>query len=241
MDRSELDDAIRTAADSTAVLHEVAHILQAPLGSIMMLAEVLRERGTELSDERHERQLRIIHMAALGLATLAGDLLRLVDPPAGTGRTESFRLGDTLEAVAHIVRPVTEFHDSDLVVVAPEGVSFVGPAALLSRALLGLALRLAMRIRDGTMEIRAAVTDADFVTFSVMATGTGLEEAETDRLFEIFNVDTASNSYTLSSEGLGMTATAHLIRALGSSLEVTTGCDDEATFSFGVRFPHAVS
>lgn len=225
----------------TELLREVAHMLQAPLGSIMMLAEVLRERASTLPVERRDRQLAIIQMAAVGLSTLAGDLLTLVNEPGEAAATGPVRLKETLDLVADILRPVGEVHECEVVVDAPGGPGRSGPALGLKRALLGLALRAALRVRRGTLSLCAKVEDLEYVTFSVTAKGTDISSQPTDRLFEIFRPDAGARGYTLSADGVGLTATAQLITSLGSSLEVIEDSDGALELSFRVFLPSDVS
>jgi signal transduction histidine kinase len=225
----------------TDLIREVAHMLQAPLSSIMMLAEVLREGGSTMPIERRDRQLAIIHMAALGLSTLAGDLLTLVDERSEVGPTGPVRLKEMLDGVANIVRPIGEVHECELVVDAPEGHGHLGPALGLERALLGLALRAAMRVRQGTVSLQAWVDEPDYVTFSVTAKGIDMSAQPPDRLFEIFRPDLGASGYTLSADGLGLTATGQLITSLGSSLEVDEISGGGLRFSFRALLPHDAS
>jgi signal transduction histidine kinase len=63
---------------SRNLLAEVAHLLRSPLGSIVMLTDTLRTGASGPLTDVQIRQLGIVHRAALGFASVTGDLLVLV-------------------------------------------------------------------------------------------------------------------------------------------------------------------
>lgn len=217
-----------------SLLREVAHMLRSPLGSIVLLADTLRGPGAGLSEERRNKQLGIIHNAALGLAGSAGDLLALIDEEDGLGPRRAYTPAEIVDRVADIVRPVADVRGSELVVAAPEGPERVGPATALTRVLISVALRVVRRTRDGRVDLSAAMSDDGGMRFSARGeSGPHAEEGAEEGLFEIFRLDDpVERSYTLSGEGLGLVTAARILRAMGSELGVYAEAAGSLELSF---------
>ena len=219
-----------------SLLREVAHMIRSPLGSIVMMADTLLEQGDNLAPERRSRQHAIIYRAALGLAQVAGELLTLVDerevePP------ERFSTEEAIERVADIARPVTEARDCELSVSLPDDVVIVAPPGTLTRAMLALTLRAALRVREGGVDIEME-RDSGRVEFAVTARGAGvLPDGGVAELLELFRAEPDTGGYTLSAESLGLTATAHLIRSMGAELSVEAPSADELRLAFSLPEP----
>lgn len=221
-----------------SLLREVAHMIRSPLGSIVMMADTLLEQGERLAPERRARQHAIIYRAALGLSQVGGELLTLVD--AGEVEpADTVDVREALELVADVSRPVTEARDSELaVMVSDDAAEVVSHPQTLTRALLALTLRAALRSRDGRVELEARRDAPDRVEFSVTASGSGtLPDGGIAELLELFRAEPDTGSYTLSPEGLGLAAAAHLVRAMGSELTVDAPAEDALRLAFGITEP----
>lgn len=230
---SPIEEILTPVARS--LLREVAHMIRSPLGSIVMMADTLLEQGDQLTSERRARQHAIIYRAALGLAQVAGELLTLAD--AGELEpAEAVDLREMLELVADVSRPVTEARGCELeVTVAEAAAKVVGHPKALARAMLALTLRAALRTRDGRVDLEVTRSAPARVTFSVTARGAGaMPEGGLVELLELFREEPDTASFTLSAEGLGLAAAAHLVRAMGSELIVEGPEEDMLRLEFDV-------
>ena len=224
-----------------SLLREVAHMIRSPLGSIVMMADTLLEQGDQLTADRRSRQHAIIYRAALGLAQVAGELLTLVDETE-VEPAEAFSSGEALELVADIARPVTEARGCELIVRVPEDPVVVAPPGTLTRAMLALTLRAALRAREGDVEVEVKRNGGADVEFVVTARGSGvLPDGGVAELLELFRAEPDTGGYTLSAESLGLTATAHLIRSMGAELSVDAPSADELRLAFSLTEPEAGS
>jgi signal transduction histidine kinase len=215
--RSEVDDGLPKAL--RGVLGEVGHVLRSPMGSIVMLADTLAEgrSGGVTVTQRH--QLLIIHRAALGLATLAGDLLTLTDEELDAEEPEAFSVREVLTTVRDVVEPVTEARGSDLRILVDEACDSgprLGARRLLGRALLDLALDAALQTKRGSVEVVAQHEGADKVRFSVI--GTSYETPSTS-VYRLLAADEEARAHRLSSGAVRRTAARRMVRELGSELE----------------------
>lgn len=232
-------DAVRPFARS--LLREVAHALLSPLGSIVMLAETLREDASAPLSEAQQRRLNIIHRAAVSGASISNDLLTLTSPRMHYEGKRRFVVGDAIDAIADLVRPVTEARGSDLVVDQAVTEPRSGPGSAVIQAYLGLALRAALITRDGVLELRIEPSEGDLVSFSLVTRGGAPAENQAENAFTIFRTDSGAEGYTLSPEGLAFTAARETLRMLGSELEVGTAPDDSDAMlvRFTIRLPLA--
>jgi signal transduction histidine kinase len=223
---------------SRDILREVAHCLRSPLGSIAMMAEALLDHGTDITPDRFTRQLAIIHRAAVGAATMAGDLLVLADGAPEPGPLAPFDGGYVLERVAHVVRPLTEVCACDLAVRVDGDPKVIGPASAVARALLGLALRAGERTRQGTVWMSLEHTPAHAARFQVTARGVGAApDGGITELLQVFQRDPDGDGYTLSTKALGLLATERLIQAMGAQLMVGCAGGDELALAFDLPQP----
>jgi signal transduction histidine kinase len=223
---------------SRNLLAEVAHLLRSPLGSIVMLTDTLRTGASGPLTDVQIRQLGIVHRAALGIASVTGDLLVLVREDERRKATTRFEVSATLETVADTTRPVAVARNSDLVVTCDVDGPRAGPAAGIAQALLGLALRAAHRTRDGMIEIDAS-EEGDEVVFTVRATGSlELEDTDTPGVAPALTLDVDSGTAVLSDYGLGLAAARSILQSLGTHLAISAE-PEELVLSFSISLPAA--
>src|SRR5712664_107185 len=97
-------------SDGLRLLIDVAHDLRSPLTSILFLAETLqRGQSGDVNDVQH-RQLGLIYTAALGLSSVASDIIELSRGGEQLVEREPVPLSvaAVLEAVRDIVHPMAE-------------------------------------------------------------------------------------------------------------------------------------
>jgi signal transduction histidine kinase len=225
---------------SRNVLREVSHLLRSPLGSIVMLTETLREDRSGPLSEGQRRQLNIIYRAALSAAATAGDLFTLTSSQEHFASARRFSVAETVEAIADMVRPVTEARKSELVVRNNVERHRLGPASAVAEALLGLALRVALMTREGRVELEASSDEGDYLAFSVTGHGAGaVPESDAEDPLQVFRTDPDSDSYTISPEGLAFSAARAIIRSIGSELHVDASPEGRLTLLFRIALPAA--
>ncbi|MBI3792079.1 MAG: HAMP domain-containing histidine kinase, partial [Gemmatimonadetes bacterium] len=108
--------------EAPKLLAEVAHDMRSPLGSILFLAERLRNGQSGPVTALQARQLGLVYSAALGLSGLANDVmelarggLRLMDP-----EPVPFSVADIVQQTINIVRPMAEEKGLLLEATVPE-------------------------------------------------------------------------------------------------------------------------
>lgn len=230
-----------TAPEGFELIVEVAHDLRSPLTSILFLSETLRRGQTGDVSDAQRRQLGLIYSAALGMVSLASDLMelaqggdRLVEPtPAPLAVSEVF------ESVCDIVRPLAEEKHIALRVLPPPDDHRIGHAAALSRVLLNLVTNALRYTEDGFVEITARPRGMAHVEFSVRDSGPGIGAEARATLFEPFHPRGGGDRYGFSGSGLGLAISRRLVRAMGGELDLETSAGWGTRFFFELELPPA--
>src|ERR1700752_590404 len=122
-----------SGADGLALLMDVAHDLRSPLTSILVLAETLQRGQSGAVNEVQRRQIGLIYTAALGLSSVASDIIEFTQ---GDQLVESeptaFSVTAMLEAVRDIVRPIAEEKHLTVRLLAPTHDQRIGHPVALS-------------------------------------------------------------------------------------------------------------
>jgi len=217
----------------------VAHDLRSPLTSILFLAETLLTERSGAVNETQKRQLGIIYSAALGLVSVASDIIELVR--GGDGLTERrptlFSVTEMLESVHDIVRPMAEEKGLRVQLFPPSVDLRLGYPLALSRVLLNLTTNGLKFTESGFVEIAVRGIGESRVEFSVRDTGRGFSPAAVDDLYQPFRRTTDGRKYGFSGAGLGLAISRKLVSAMGSTLQFETRETWGTRFFFELNLP----
>jgi signal transduction histidine kinase len=227
-----------SGSESADAVVAIAHDIRSPLSSILFLVDTIRRgRGGKLAPVQ-ERQLGLIYGAALGLNTLASDLMdaargeRLVD-----GQPVPFSITETMMAVQAIVQPLGEEKGLPLHVSFPNVDGRIGYPAAIHRVLLNLTAN-ALRYTDtGFVSFGCTELSPTRVEFWIEDTGRGIPDKVLAMLFDGFRPGVVGLRF--SSAGLGLAIVRTLLDAMDSTLKVTTALERGTRFSFELELPPA--
>lgn len=220
---------------------EVAHDLRSPLTSILFLAETLQRGQSGPVNDLQRRQLGLIYSAALGLSTLASNVMELArggsrlaeDSPA------PFSVRDVFESVADIVRPMAEEKGLTVRLLVPNADHRLGPSQAIARVLLNLTTNAIKFTEEGFVELVARSTGPGTVEFSVRDTGRGINPDAVDSLFRPFRPAPERSARAFSGTGLGLALCRKLVEAMDSTLHYETSPDWGTRFYFSLDLPEA--
>jgi len=221
-----------SGSDGLALLMDVAHDLRSPLTSILVLAETLQRGQSGPVSDVQRRQLGLIYTAALGLSSVASDIIeftqggdQLVDQEPTV-----FSVTAMIESVRDIVRPIAEEKHLTVRLLAPTHDERKGHPVALSRILLNLTTN-ALRFTDqGYVEIVAQETGPDRIEFAVRDSGRGIPQDKITTLFQPLRKEAGRRGQLFSQTGLGLTICRKLATAMKSELKV------ESRIGWGTRF-----
>ncbi len=228
-----------TNADAVSAVVEIAHDMRSPLTSILFLVETLRRGRSGPVTPVQERQLGLIYGAALGLNTLACDVIdtvrggqRLVD-----GRPIPFSIAEVILGVCDTVRPISEEKGLPIVHVLPTVDGRLGYPGALGRVLLNLMTNALKYTNDGSVTIGATELDDTRLSFWVSDTGQGIPANVMAMLFDGFRP--SASGMRFSNAGLGLAICQDFLRSMGTTLQVQSAPESGTNFSFEIQLPRA--
>jgi signal transduction histidine kinase len=229
-----------SGSDGLELLADVAHDLRSPLTSILFLAETLqRGQSGDVNDVQH-RQLGLIYMAALGLSSVASDIIELTRGGNQLVEKEPVPLSvaAVLEAVQDIVRPMAEEKRLAVRLAGPATDERLGHPVALSRVLLNLTTNALKFTDQGYVEIVTQEIGLGRVEFAVRDSGKGIDPALVSSLYEPLRAAAGrGRGQRFSQTGLGLTICRKLVEAMGSELRVETRPGWGTRFFFELDLP----
>jgi signal transduction histidine kinase len=185
-------------------------------------------------NEAQRRQLGLIYTAALGLSSVASDIIEFTqggDQLVGQ-EPVAFSVTAMLESVRDIVRPIAEEKHLTVRLLAPAQDQRTGHPVALSRILLNLTTNALKFTDEGYVEIVAQEIAAapDRIEFAVRDSGRGIPPEKIATLFQPLRKESGRRSQLFSQTGLGLTICRKLATAMQSELKV------ESRTGWGTRF-----
>ena len=228
-----------STTDAINAVVEIAHDMRSPLTSILFLVETLRRGRSGPVTTVQERQLGLIYGAALGLNTLACDVIdavrggqRLVD-----GRPIPFSIAEVIMGVCDTVRPISEEKGLPITYVLPSVDGRVGYPGALGRVLLNLTTNALKYTNEGSVTIGATELSETRLSFWVSDTGQGIPANVMSMLFDGFRP--SASGIRFSNAGLGLAICQDFLRAMGTSLQVESTPEQGTRFSFEIELRRA--
>lgn len=231
LERDQLIEAEReTARLRDAFISVVSHELRTPITTIYGGTRVLARRWRELEPDARDGILADVVEEADRLYRLAEDLLVLTRVERGTLDVgdEPVHLGRVLERVVGSEQarwPGVTFR----VLVPPDLPSVRGEDTYAEQVIRNLVDNAAKYGGTGsTVTVEAAAEGGD-VMLTVLDEGPGVDETETDRLFELFyRSPTVASS--ISGAGIGLFVCRRLVGAMGGHIHADRRPGGGATF-----------
>jgi signal transduction histidine kinase len=225
--------------DGLSLIVDVAHDMRSPLGSILFLAEQIRRGSSGDVTPIQERQLGLIYGAALGLSTMASDVMDLArggelmvsDTP------RQFSLQSVFRHVHDLVRPMAEERGLSLRFETRVTDVRIGHGTAVQRILLNLVTNALKFTTVGEVAVHATAVDSKRVRFEVRDTGHGIPDSVLDTLFDAFRRRLKPGQYIFSSAGLGLSICQSLVDAMGSELIVESSAAAGSVFRFELELP----
>ena len=210
--------------DAFELLFEVAHDLRSPLTSILFLSETLRGGHSGDVNPVQRSQLGLIYSAALGLVSMATDVVDLAGQRAGavSEEPEVFALSEVFRGLEDMVLPMAEEKGIELRLRIPEYERSFGHPIALGRVLLNLTTNALKFTDEGYVEVGVKRKPRFRQEFYVRDTGRGIPPERQGDLFRAFKRRGSGDGHFFSSGGVGLSIARRLVRAMGSELELET-------------------
>ncbi|MFC9408219.1 ATP-binding protein [[Kitasatospora] papulosa] len=228
---AELDEKsrqLREASEAkTRFWANVSHELRTPVNSVVGLARLLNDPGSDGLDEEQRRQVSLISASGATLLALVDELLDVAK--AESGRLEPHMAQVDLRAVLGQLRGTLKGYGAQGEVelsVATSGLPLVTDEVMLTRILRNLLSNALKFTEHGTVSLEVEAEDGpggDHVVFTVTDTGIGIPEEEQEQIFEEFYQVRGPHQRGRSGTGLGLPYARRLTELLGGSLVLTSG------------------
>ena len=253
--RDHLEELVqqRTAALSVAVtqaqsanraksafLANMSHELRTPLNSVIGFSQMMADSSSMFEEEKHN--LAIINRAGHHLLTLINDILELSKIEAGRMQLQAgpVDLNGLLDEVLEMVRMRASDKGIALCLErsgVPAQVLLDG--AKLRQVLLNLLSNALKFIERGSvtlaLDCQLPGDGQALMAFAVSDTGSGIAEADLERIFEPFVQ--ADSSAAHAGTGLGLTISREFVHLMQGELRVESTLGQGSTFSFALQAP----
>lgn len=220
-----------------AFLASMSHEIRSPLNGVVGLTSLLRKTSLE---EEQVKLVEGIESSAEQLSAVIGDILDFSKIAAGKVEIETHPV-DLEKAVYECldtVRPNAQMKAQNISVSIYHQLEhrlIETDKTRLKQILLNL-LSNAVKFtgNDGLIKVvieKVRETEADLLSISVVDTGIGLTETETNRLFKRFSQGDMSTTRKYGGTGLGLAISRNLARLMGGDLTVDSVKGHGSTFT----------
>ncbi|MDD4921074.1 MAG: response regulator [Bacteroidales bacterium] len=230
MQKKQLDESNKL---KTSFLSNMSHELRTPLNSVIALSGVLNRRLAGKIPEEEYSYLDVIERNGRNLLLLINDILDLSRIESGREETEisSFNPNDLIHDIIDMIEPQAVQKNISLRYVAnnllPNIESDYEKALHILQNLVGNAVKFTEK---GFVEVTAQVKDESLL-ISVSDTGIGIEEEDTQKIFDEFRQVDGSNSRKYGGTGLGLSISKKYAEILGGYIEVKSIYGKGSTFT----------
>ncbi len=224
-------------------LANMSHELRTPLHAIIGYSEMLCDEARDLGQEELLSDLEKIRTAGRQLLGTLNQILDLSKIETGKValQLQTFDVAEAVQAVVATVQPLLQqqFNVLDVRVADTVGSMRADPVKV-AQSLTNLLASAAHFTEYGTITLdvaHEAAAGADWITFRVRDTGTGMTPEQVEQLFRPFEGDPSPAGHH--GAGLGLTISRHYCRLMGGEVAAVSEVDKGSTFV--MRLPARVS
>lgn len=215
-------------------LANMSHELRTPLNAILGYTELILDGIYGEVPEKIRDVVEHVQHSGRHLLDLINDVLDLSKIEAGqlTLSFREFSFKEVVQAVFTAVEPLAaEKHLALRITVPPDLPPVRGDSRRITQVLLNLVGNGIKFTEAGEVSIQATTSNGELVV-SVTDTGSGIAEADRDRIFEEFQQGEGNSARTVGGTGLGLPIAKHIIALHGGRIWVESSLGKGSTFWF---------
>ena len=217
-------------------LANMSHELRTPLNAILGYTELMTDTiyGEVPAKMRHV--LERVQQSGRHLLGLINDILDLSKIEAGQLilSVEEYSVGDVVKSVVAAVGSLAAEKKLALTAIVPADLPRgKGDERRITQVLLNLVGNAIKFTEAGEIRIGTSATDGSFLV-SVSDTGSGIPQADQQRIFEEFQQVDSSSTRIKSGTGLGLSIAKRIVEMHGGRMWVESSVGKGSTFSFSL-------
>lgn len=230
-ERMAAERANRSKDEFLAVM---THEIRTPLNAVIGLADLLLVGD---ADDDQRRHLSTIRTSGEHLLSMINDILDHSKIDAGRMTLEELPFSP-VESAEEVVSLMQEAANTkglrlELVVEGPVSQRVIGDPVRLRQVLLNLVSNAIKFTNSGGITITLrAIQAGGPITFSVVDTGVGMDEATRVRVFNPFTQGDSSISRRYGGTGLGLSISQRLVKLMGGVISVESAPGRGSAFAF---------
>lgn len=215
------------------LIANISHDLRSPLASVQGYLETILMKKENLTEDKKQEYLTIVHKNILRLNKLVYELFELsrLDAKQVQPEYESFSIAELAQDVILKFKPEAVDKNIDIQSNLPKNIALVeGDIGMIERALSNL-LENAINFTPDQGQIRLDLQDKEKkITVRVRDTGAGINKQDLPHIFERFyRVDKSRSS---KGTGLGLAITKKIVELHHSDIFVHSELNKGTTFEF---------
>jgi signal transduction histidine kinase/CheY-like chemotaxis protein/HPt (histidine-containing phosphotransfer) domain-containing protein len=237
--RSERQDAERANRAKDEFLAVMTHEIRTPLNAVIGLADLLIAGDPEPEQRRH---LATIRASGEHLLSMINDILDHSKIDAGHMTLEEapFSPGEAAAEVVSLMQEAARAKGLRLEaqIDGPVSERVIGDPMRLRQVLINLVSNAIKFTSTGGVTLGLRATHpGGAITFSVVDTGVGMDEAMRARLFKPFSQGDSSISRRFGGTGLGLSISQRLVKLMGGAISVDSAPGRGTAFAFTLPLP----
>jgi len=215
-------------------LANISHEFRTPLNAILGFAEILREKGSVLREEKGRKYAEHIITAGQSLLKMVNDLLDLAKTEAGKMKLhiENTTIQEICRGIIAPFATITRKNKIKVRLIIDDNIPPLSTDTGKVRQIIYNFLSNAVKFTPprGRIEIRASMRDDKMVRIAVSDTGCGIAEEDREKIFEKFRQADGSLTRVSTGSGLGLAISKELALLLAGNVGVESELGKGSTF-----------
>jgi two-component system, NarL family, sensor histidine kinase BarA len=215
-------------------LTNISHEFKTPLNAILGFAEILKEKPTGLGSDKIQRYADNIITGGKNLLNMLNDLLDLAKAEAGKMQLhiEKTTVEELCDAIVKTFSALTKKKKIKVKTILDDNLPVLNTDVGRVRQILYNFLSNAVKFtpKGGRIEIRATMADEKTARIAITDTGSGIAEADKEKIFEKFRQVDGSITRQSPGSGLGLAISKELATVLAGSVGFESELGKGSTF-----------